>query len=88
MAAGQQSAAHLPPPDSRPSVNGRHPTFIPTVRARPHGAHEDSELALPSGTERPASRQDRRFREEDCSFPGEDCRFRGIPQKQVMLPWV
>lgn len=56
MAMGQQSADHLPPPDSRPLVNGRHPASILTVRAWSHGAHEDSELALPLGTEKPASR--------------------------------
>ena len=47
MATGQQSADHLPPPNSCPSVNGRHPASILTVTAWSHGAHEDSELALP-----------------------------------------
>ena len=56
MATGQQSADHLPPPNSCPSVNGRHPASILTVTAWSHGAHEYSELALPLGTEKPASR--------------------------------
>lgn len=89
MAAGQQSAAHLPPPDSRLSVNGRHPVSILTVRARPHGAHEDSELALPSGTERPASRlagtypcpdwRPRRLREPQGGL--------SLPRGRLSLPW-
>ena len=94
MATGQQSADHLPPPNSCPSVNGRHPASILTVTAWSHGAHEDSELALPLGTEKPASRLVGTcpcpYWRPRCLWepPGEDCGFCGIPQKQVMLPSV
>lgn len=70
------------PPDSCPSVNGRHPVSISTMRARPHGSHEDSELALPSGTERQASRL-----AGTCPCPDWRPRCLQEPQGGLSLLW-